>query len=72
MRHRKGGDLEFLLLPRLAGVADRAWSPAGAGNWDACRERLAVQSAAWHRRGWTWFASTLVDWPAHPAGAEQA
>ncbi|MGX1546889.1 hypothetical protein [Streptomyces adustus] len=56
-----GEDLEFLLLPRLAGVADRAGSPAGAGNWDAYRERPAVQSAAWHRRGWTWFASALVD-----------
>ncbi|MFE1292755.1 family 20 glycosylhydrolase [Streptomyces sp. NPDC058751] len=67
-----GEDLEFLLLPRLAGIAERAWSPSGAGTWDDYRGRLAVQSAAWHRRNWTWFASTLIDWPSHPARNEEA
>ncbi|MFF3409619.1 beta-N-acetylhexosaminidase [Streptomyces sp. NPDC002742] len=67
-----GEDLEFLLLPRLAGIAERAWSPADAGKWDDHRSRLAVQSAAWRCRGWTWFASTLVDWPAHAVTGDEA
>ncbi|MFE4703488.1 family 20 glycosylhydrolase [Streptomyces sp. NPDC056738] len=67
-----GTDLEFLLLPRLAGIAERAWSPSGTGKWDDYRGRLAVQSTAWHRRNWTWFASTLVDWPSHPTGDNKA
>ncbi|WP_192582632.1 family 20 glycosylhydrolase [Streptomyces triticiradicis] len=67
-----GEDLEFLLLPRLTGIAERAWSPSGAGTWDDYRDRLAVQSAAWHRRNWTWLASTLIDWPSHLARSEEA
>jgi hexosaminidase len=59
-----GQDLEFLLLPRLAGVAERAWSPAGVGTWDEYRDRLATQSTVWARRGWTWFRTGAVDWPA--------
>jgi hexosaminidase len=59
-----GQDLEFLLLPRLAGVAERAWSPAGVGTWDEYRDRLAIQSTAWTRREWTWFRSSAVTWPA--------
>ena len=54
-------DLEFLLLPRLPGVAERAWSPAG-GAWADYRERLGRQSVWWRRDGWTWCSSSLVDW----------
>ncbi|MFC6021607.1 family 20 glycosylhydrolase [Plantactinospora solaniradicis] len=51
-----GDDLEFLLLPRLAGVAERAWSPQGVGHLG--RIPRAAQSTAWTRRGWTWFRSS--------------
>jgi hexosaminidase len=59
-----GQDLEFLLLPRLSGVAEHAWSPRGALSWDGYRRRLASLAPAWTRRGWTWFRSSSVDWPA--------
>ncbi|MFI0961235.1 family 20 glycosylhydrolase [Streptomyces sp. NPDC021080] len=59
-----GEDLEFLLLSRLSGIAERTWSPRNAGHWDEYRTRLAIQSSAWVRRGWTFFPSSLVAWPA--------
>ena len=53
-------DLQFLLLPRLAGIAERAWSPAGQ-TWDDYRPRLAAQRTLWMTRGYTWFdPSTLA------------
>jgi hexosaminidase len=57
-----GEDLEFLLLPRLAGIAERAWSPRAAGTWAEYRIRLAALSPAWARRGWTWLRSSTVAW----------
>jgi hexosaminidase len=54
-------DLEFLLLPRLASVAERAWSSRASG-WDELRDRLASQAPLWNRRGWEWFRSSHVPW----------
>lgn len=61
-------ELEFMLLPRLAGVAERAWSRSPAAAWDDYRSRLGMQSTIWAARGWRYFTSSLVDW-ARPAGA---
>ncbi|MCM2387283.1 beta-N-acetylhexosaminidase [Streptomyces albipurpureus] len=55
-------DLEFLLLPRLAGVGEKAWAAIGATSWDDYADRLAPHSTAWDRRGWAWFRSSLVAW----------
>lgn len=53
-------DLQFLLLPRLAGIADRAWC-APDGTWEDFRPRLAAQRSLWTTRGYTWFdPATLV------------
>jgi hexosaminidase len=57
-----GDELEFMLLPRLAGVAERAWSPAPGARWPEYRDRLAPQARLWSTRGWTFFSSSLVDW----------
>ncbi|MEZ3161837.1 family 20 glycosylhydrolase [Microbacterium sp. BWT-B31] len=55
-------DLELLLLPRLPGAAEKAWSAAGSTDWDEYRERLACQSVVWTRRGWRWYRADTVDW----------
>ncbi|MFF2020725.1 family 20 glycosylhydrolase [Streptomyces sp. NPDC058171] len=55
-------ELEFLLLPRLAGVGEKAWAASGATTWDDYADRLAAQPVAWERRGWVWFRSSLVAW----------
>jgi len=57
-----GAELEFMLLPRLAGIAERAWSKPPISHWDEYRERLAAQRVLWDRRGWAYFASDRVPW----------
>ncbi|WP_158642323.1 family 20 glycosylhydrolase [Actinomadura sp. WAC 06369] len=44
-------DLAFLVLPRLPGIAEKAWTPARTG-WDGYRGRLAPHPAWWEALGW--------------------
>ena len=59
-------DLCFLLLPRLPGVAHKAWSappPAGQPDgWPAHRDRLARHGRLWTADGLEYFRSSAVDW----------
>ena len=65
-------DLSFLLLPRLAGVAHRAWSapepaswaPASSApaGWAGHRDRLARHGKLWAQDGLTYFRASTVDW----------
>jgi hexosaminidase len=59
-------DLSFLLLPRLPGVAHRAWSaPDSAGEpdgWAAHRDRLARHGRLWAQDGLAWFRAGTVNW----------
>ncbi|MDR0430737.1 MAG: beta-N-acetylhexosaminidase [Tannerellaceae bacterium] len=55
-------DLQFLVLPRLSGVAEKAWSDNGTGDWNEYRVRLGSQAPLWQRFGWNYFKSSLVDW----------
>lgn len=56
-------DLEFLLLPRLAGAGERAWS-ASPTEWAEYSRRLCAGPRTWNNRGWVWFRSTEADWRA--------
>jgi len=59
-------DLCFLLLPRLPGVAHKAWSappPAGQPDgWPAHLGRLARHGRLWTADGLEYFRSSAVDW----------
>ena len=55
-------DLSFLLLPRLAGVADKAWSGPQAVTWTDHRDRLARHGPLWAQDGLTYFRTSTVDW----------
>jgi hexosaminidase len=52
-------DVYFLLLPRLLGVAESAWSPSKA-EWDEYRGRVSVQERIWRARGWNFFRSSQL------------
>jgi hexosaminidase len=38
-------DLEYLVFPRLLGIAEIGWSPAAGRSWDEYRQRLAGHAA---------------------------
>jgi hexosaminidase len=59
---RDFGDLTFLLLPRLAGVAEKAWGAAGAVRWEDHRDALARHGRLWRQDGLTYFRAAAVDW----------
>ena len=56
-------DLSFLLLPRLAGVAHKAWSAPRLASWPAHRDRLARHGRLWAQDDLTYFRTSAVDWP---------
>jgi hexosaminidase len=55
-------DLCFLLLPRLAGIAHKAWSDPRAAAWSDHRDRLARHGRLWAQDGLTYFRTSTVDW----------
>jgi hexosaminidase len=55
-------DLSFLLLPRLAGVAHKAWSAPELAGWADHRDRLARHGRLWAQDGLTYFRAATVNW----------
>jgi hexosaminidase len=55
-------DLSFLLLPRLAGVAHKAWSDPQAATWAGHRGRLARHGPLWAQDNLLYFRASTVDW----------
>lgn len=54
--------LMSMLLPRLAAVAEVAWTDAAQRDWEDFRSRVARQAAFWDRLGLSWYPSPQVDW----------
>ena len=54
-------DLCFLLLPRLAGVAHKAWRNLLI-TWADHRDRLAQHGRLWAQDGLRYFRTSTVDW----------
>jgi hexosaminidase len=55
-------ELEFMLLPRLSGAAEKAWSHQTSTDWSEYAARLGRQSTTWQQRSWNWHRSVEVDW----------
>lgn len=55
-------DLSFLLLPRLPGVAARAWSDPQSLTWTDHRDRLARHGRLWAQDALTYFRAATVNW----------
>jgi hexosaminidase len=56
-------DVEFLAFPRLAAVAELAWSPAAAKQaWDDFKVRLGAQSPRWVALGINFYRAPEVPW----------
>jgi hexosaminidase len=55
-------DLMTMLLPRLAAVAEVAWTPADRRDWDDFATRVAAHGPYWDAEGFAWYPSPQVDW----------
>jgi hexosaminidase len=55
-------DLSFLLLPRLPGVAHKAWSDPHITTWTDHRDRLAWHGRLWAQDDLTYFRTSAVSW----------
>jgi hexosaminidase len=57
-----GSVIGTMLLPRLAAVAEVAWTPAAQRDWDDFAERVAGHGPYWDADGLAWYPSPQVDW----------
>ena len=55
-------DLEYMAFPRLAGVAEVAWSPQDGRQWTEFRTRLGAQAPRWTALGINAYWSPTVEW----------
>lgn len=55
-------DLDYLVFPRLASVAEIGWTPQSQRAWDGYRLRLAAQAARWTALGINFYRSPQVPW----------
>ena len=54
-----------MMLPRLAGIGQKAWTQNVDDTWGDYRIRLATHGKLWDQSGLTWFRSSVVDWTEH-------
>jgi hexosaminidase len=64
-------ELFSMLLPRLAAVAEVAWSAPDAKDWEAFRARVAAQAPAWRAAAWAFHPTPQADWLAGGCAAGQ-
>lgn len=55
-------DFEHMAFPRLAAVAEVAWSPQRLRDWDDFRVRLAAHGPRWEALGINFYRSPQVPW----------
>ena len=55
-------DIEFLVFPRLAAIAEVAWSPRLRREWSSFRRRVGAQAARWSALGINFYRAPDVQW----------
>lgn len=55
-------DVEYMLFPRLPGVAEAGWTAAKNRNWDDYKVRLGNQSKRWKAMDINFYHSPKVPW----------
>ena len=55
-------DIEYMLFPRLIGVAEIGWSPAEGRSWDEYKVRLANHGPRMKAKGIDFYRSSKVPW----------
>ena len=55
-------DVEFMVFPRLLGLAEIGWSPAEGRGWGEYRQRLAAEGKRLVDRGINFYRDPDVPW----------
>ena len=55
-------DIEFMAFPRLAAIAENAWSAPAGKDWESFRARLAAYGPQWTARGVDFYRSPQISW----------
>src|SRR5690606_12179655 len=55
-------EIEYMVFPRLPGVAELAWTPASRRGWDEYKVRLGNHAKRMQARGIDFYESPLVPW----------
>jgi hexosaminidase len=56
-------EIEYMVLPRLPGIAEIGWSSREGRSWEEYRTRLAAQAAYWQALELNFYRSPQVTWP---------
>lgn len=59
---RDRSDLEYLAFPRLAAIAEVAWTQTENKNWESFKKRIAIQGKRWDIMGVAYYQSPKVNW----------
>lgn len=54
--------VQYLAMPRLPALAEVAWTPQSARNWDAFSRRLATHAPRWNFLGVNYYRSLQIPW----------
>jgi hexosaminidase len=54
--------VEYLIMPRLPAVAEVAWTPQRARDWENFRVRLSTHAPRWNYLGVNYYRSPQIPW----------
>ena len=54
--------VEYLAMPRLAAIAEVAWTPQQTRDWSSFRVRVAAQARRWNYMGVNFYRSPQIPW----------
>ena len=55
-------DIEYLVFPRMPGIAEIGWTPSSSRNWDDYKVRLSHHAKLWKEMGIDFYRSPKVAW----------
>lgn len=55
-------DIEYMIFPRLAAIAEVAWTPTPKRDWSDFQRRIAVMGKRWDIKGIEFYKSPKVNW----------
>lgn len=55
-------EIEFMMFPRLAAIAEVAWTKKDLRNWDSFSERLKKHTTRWDAMGLNYYKSPKLVW----------